>query len=348
MAAKDLRRSCARRPGSAWALLSGTLKWPAGRARHAPADLVRAGVARRSGTPAPGFVVCLRPDAEPLARPGKTSRSTILQSTCEPLNVSFVIESWAACAPGLDTPQRWSQWAAAPWLPEGEPLAALAAVPPMQRRRFAPLGRLAAQAAFDLRGTAPAAEAPQAADDVATVDDVPTVFASRYGETTRCLDLLQAQVRGEALSPTAFALSVHNAMGAMIAIVREDRSNSSAIAAGRMTAAAGVTEAVALLADGAEAVDLIVYDAPLPRDYTQFEDEPMAHFAWAWRVRRPRAGERAIRLEWLGGDADADAAADRRAAALPASLQAMWFALSDAPTLEQAGPGRRCRWSRVE
>jgi len=348
MAANDSRCPGARRSGAAWALRSDTLKWPSGHGRRAPGvSGVNVGE-HVAGEPGAQVRRLPAPDAELLARPGKASRSTILQSTCEPLNVSFVIESWAACAPGLDTPQRWSQWAAAPWLPEGEPQAALAAVPPMQRRRFAPLGRLAAQAAFDLRGRAPATSATQADDDVATTDAVPTVFASRYGETTRCLDLLQAQVRGEALSPTAFALSVHNAMGAMIAIVREDRSNSSAIAAGRMTAAAGVTEAVALLADGAEAVDLVVYDAPLPPDYTQFEDEPMAHFAWAWRLRRPRAGERAIRLEWLADDPDAGAAAADAAAVLPAGLQAMWFALSDAPSLDQAGPGRRCRWSRVE
>jgi hypothetical protein len=277
--------------------------------------------------------------------PRRPVRSTNIRSTIEQLSLSFVIESWAAHAPGLDTPARWAHWAAAPWLPEGEPQTPLAAVPPLLRRRFAPVGRLAAQAAFDLREAA-AAPVGSGADEVLTVDDIPTVFTSRYGETTRCLDLLGAQVRGEALSPTAFALSVHNAMGAMIAIVREDRSNSSAIAAGRMTAAAGLTEAAALFDDGASAVDLIAYDAPLPPAYREFEDEPAAHFAWAWRVRPPRAGERALHLHWLADDTTEDAALDARAAALPAGLQALWFALSDAPSLEQRGAGRRCRWSR--
>ncbi len=264
--------------------------------------------------------------------------------TTDQLSVSFVIESWAACAPGLDTPASWARWAAAPWLPEGEPQAALAAVPPMQRRRFAPLGRLAAEAAIALRGAAPAPEEPVADD--ATVDAVPTVFASRHGETSRSIELLMAQVRGEAMSPTAFALSVHNAMGAMIAIVRADRSNSSAIAAGRLTAAAGVGEALALLEDGAAAVDLIAYDAPLPPVYAAFEDEPAAPFAWAWRLRRPRAGERALRLSWLAPDEAGAEFADARTAALPAGLQALWFALSDAPSLVQREDGRCVRWSR--
>jgi len=208
----------------------------------------------------------------------------------------------------------------------------------MQRRRFAPLGRLAAQAAFDLRDAQGASAEPPS--------EVPTVFASRYGETTRCLDLLLAQVRGEPLSPTAFALSVHNAMGAMIAIVREDRSNSSAIAAGRMTAAAGVAEAVALLDDGSPVVDLVAYDAPLPNDYTAFQDEPATHFAWAWRLRRARPGEPALQLDWLAGDATSHADVPAEAAALPSGLQALWFALSNAPALEQRAGARRCRWSR--
>ena len=252
------------------------------------------------------------------------------------MSQSFVIESWAACAPGVDTPQRWSQWAAAPWLPEGEPQVALAAVAPMLRRRFAPLGRLAAQAAIDLAG---AVALPEDAD----LEDEPTVYASRYGETGRCLELLAEQARGNALSPTAFGLSVHNAIGAMIALTRGDRRNSSAIAAGRATAAAGVAEALALLDDGARSASLIVYDSPLPSGYAEFEDEPSAHFAWAWRLRRPRAGERALHLDWQADDpADADTARPQ----LPASLQALWFGLSDAPALTQRVDGRRCTWSR--
>jgi hypothetical protein len=251
------------------------------------------------------------------------------------LSFAFVIESWAACAPGVETPQRWSQWAAAPWLPEGEPQVALAAVAPMQRRRFAPLGRLAAQAAFDLAGAA-------AVESETDLDDNPTVYASRYGETGRCLELLADQARGDALSPTAFGLSVHNAIGAMIALTRGDRRNSSAIAAGRATAAAGVTEAIGLLEDGASSASLIVYDSPLPAGYAQFEDEPSAHFAWAWRLRRPRAGERALHLDWRAASADESTTHEH----LPSSLQALWFGLSEARELSQADGDRCCVWSR--
>ncbi len=209
----------------------------------------------------------------------------------------------------------------------------------MLRRRFAPLGRLAAQAALDLAGdTAVAADAD--------LDDNPTVYASRYGETGRCLELLADQARGNALSPTAFGLSVHNAIGAMIALTRGDRRSSSAIAAGRATAAAGVVEALALLDDGARSASLVVYDAPLPGGYAQFEDEPSAHFAWAWRLRRPRAGERALHLAWQAGEDAVDSVDAHAPVHLPASLQALWFGLSGAPVLAQRLDGRRCTWSR--
>jgi hypothetical protein len=264
------------------------------------------------------------------------------------LSFSFVIEAWAACAPGLDTPQRWSEWVGAPWLPEGEPQVALAAVAPMLRRRFAPLGRLAAQAAFHLDDPLPASNDDAGGDES---DLHPTVYASRYGETTRCLDLLADQACGRPLSPTAFGLSVHNAIGAMVALTRGDRRNSTAIAAGRATAAAGVAEALGLLADGARSASLIVYDAPLPPSYAHFQDEPCAHFAWAWRLRRPHAGEAALRLEWQAGAPDEPSAADAGAgaspvAALPCSLQALWFGMSGARTLAQQSEGRRWLWSR--
>jgi hypothetical protein len=241
----------------------------------------------------------------------------------------------------VDTPQRWSQWAAAPWLPAGEPQVALAGVAPMLRRRFSPLGRLAAQAAMDLGGGATLRDTISPHDNP---HDNPTVYASRYGETSRCLELLADQARGSALSPTAFGLSVHNAIGAMVALTRGDRRNSSAIAAGRATAAAGVAEAVALLDDGARSASLVVYDSPLPTGYACFEDEPSAHFAWAWRLRRPGAGERALHLDWQAANASVDD--DIGLSHLPASLQALWFGLSGAPSMAQQVDDRCCLWSR--
>jgi hypothetical protein len=97
-----------------------------------------------------------------------------------------------------------------------------------------------------------------------------------------------------------------------------------------------------LLDDGARNVSLIVYDSPLPAGYAPFEDEPSAHFAWAWQLRRPRAGEPALHLDWQSADADDGTPPPT----LPSGLQALWFGLSGAAQLVQQGDGRRCVWSR--
>ena len=43
-------------------------------------------------------------------------------------------------------------------------------------------------------------------------------------------------------------------------------------------------EAAGLLADGAPAVLVVCYDAPLPQAYAHFHDEEPCEFAWAWLV----------------------------------------------------------------
>lgn len=241
------------------------------------------------------------------------------------VNLEFAIPSWAACGPGLSTPADWRAWAAAPCVPAGEPRPDLSQVPAMVRRRLNALGRTALQPAFDVHTPAP---------------DVPVVFASRYGDASRALDLLAELVRGEALSPTSFGLSVHNAIGAMYSIIRGDRSNYLSVAAGPGTAAAGLVEAAGLLADGAPEVLVVCCDAPLPGGYATFEDGPAALYAWAWRVTAPVAGQVRYSL------AAEPAAAASEPAALPFGLDVMRFVAADAPSLTRTASGTAWTWRR--
>ena len=199
--------------------------------------------------------------------------------TC--VNLEFAIRSWSAWSPGLSTPAQWAAWAAQPWLPEGEAQPELKQMPAMSRRRLNPLGRSAVQVMYDTR----------AQTDAAVQANAPVVLASRYGDASRSLALLAELVRGEAVSPTAFGLSVHNAIGAMYSITCGDHANYLSVAAGAASAAAGLVEAAALLADGAPEVLLVCYDEPLPGAYATFEDEPSALYAWAWCLTQPVAGQ---------------------------------------------------------
>lgn len=185
----------------------------------------------------------------------------------------FVVLDWSAYAEGLDSPQAWLGWAGsgASWLPAQtlSAVPAMSEMPAMMRRRVDRLGRLACQVAYWCQAV------PKAG---------PLVFASRYGDAQRSLALLGDLVRQEALSPTGFTLSVHNAVSALYAIARGDMHNAVVVAAGAATAMAALVEAAGLLADGAPEVLVVFYDAPLPAAYAHFQDEPGCEYAWALRL----------------------------------------------------------------
>lgn len=156
----------------------------------------------------------------------------------------------------------------------------------MTRRRIEPLGRAALQVAF------------WAQDDLdeAAVSAMPLVFASRWGEWERSQALLQALGRSEALSPTSFSHSVHNAVGALYSIQRHITANVAAVAAREHSLEAGWVEAAGLIAEGAPEVMLVLFDAPLPAPYESTRHPLECTRALALRLRRALAGEQGIHL----------------------------------------------------
>lgn len=191
------------------------------------------------------------------------------------MQFEFIVLEWSAYASGLAQRSDWLDWAAGPPVlpaPTVDAVPALTEVPAMMRRRIDRLGRLACQVAYWC-------QAPQ--------EGVPMVFGSRYGDATRSLSLLGDLVAGQALSPTSFGLSVHNAVSALYSIAQGHTHNTVVVAAGRATVAAALTEAAAMLADGAPEVLVVFYEAPLPDHYASFQNEAACEYAWAWRVARP-------------------------------------------------------------
>ena len=163
------------------------------------------------------------------------------------------------------------------------------------------------------------------------------VFATRHGEVVRSRRLLDAIRAGEPMSPTEFGLSVHNAIAALYSIIRRERGNYTAVAAGRLTAEAAVVEAAGLMADGAAEVLVVVYDAPLPASYASFADEPDPCYAWAWRI-----GGVADEGERLTLCPDEQPAADLPESGLPWGLDVLRFVLSGDEYLVRPG----WRWQR--
>lgn len=188
------------------------------------------------------------------------------------MTFEFSIRTWSAYANDLDSEAGWRAWAERPDLPVGARAPDLTELPVPARRRLGLLGRMVAQVGYGCQGVA---------------GGMPVVLVSRYGEAERSLALLREQADGNPLSPTAFGLSVHNAIGAQYSIARGDQGNYLALAGGAGSVVGGVVEALGLLADGADAVMLVCYEAPLPGDYAAFTDEPACHYAWAWVLSAP-------------------------------------------------------------
>ena len=241
--------------------------------------------------------------------------------------IEFSVVDWSAWAPGLTSKEQWQAWAQAPALPQGDDTPALAEVPAMQRRRIERLGRMAIQAACWC-------EQP---DDVG---QVPLVFASRHGDVARSMELLDSLCADHGMSPTAFGLSVHNAVAALYSIARGQRGNYLALAGGRGTVEAACVEAFGLLADGAPEVRVIAYESPLPAVYAGFADEPDPFFAWCWRLARADAPGTRLSLGWGRGGQDSPPGA------LPHSLDALCFLLSGEPALRFQADGQQWSWQR--
>lgn len=126
------------------------------------------------------------------------------------------------------------------------------------RRRLSTLSRVALKVAHQCVAQEPAR----------------VVFASRHGELRRTTDILRAISAGEPVSPTAFSLSVLNAMTGVFGIARGDRSAASAISAGAETLGYALLEAHAQYAAQPGSPVLLVYaDEPADPAYGTIEDE---------------------------------------------------------------------------
>lgn len=244
---------------------------------------------------------------------------------------------WSAWAPGLEGPDAWGAAARLPvfGLSEGacaapdavEPKAPAVLVPPMLRRRLSPLGRALAEVLAPL-----AAEAP----------DAPWVYASRWGDAGLAVELLEAVVEGEPLSPAKFAVSVHNGPASLLSIALGHRGNLTALSGGPFSAEAAFASAVGLLTEH-EHVILTVAEAKPPQAFAA----PGVTHAWGlllgreeettdpaeWRRRRARGPFCALTTRALTQDERPDPRLETTGGE-PAGLEVFrWLLADDEPAL---------------
>lgn len=251
-------------------------------------------------------------------------------------SIAFRVTGWGAWAPGLESVEEWRAWARQPIVPKGEAMPALEKVPAMQRRRIDRLGRAAIQALGDCR-------LPEDAGQ-------PLVFVSRHGDVARSHALLEALAGQQALSPTQFGLSVHNAIAALNSIVHGERGNYTALAGGSASVETALVEAVGLLADGARSVSLVACDSQALHVYAPYLDEPDAFFGFAWRLvaadddaSAESPGE-LLSLHW--GHPASPAECTLGDGPLPNALAAHHFLLSNSLKREVHAEGVHWCWQR--
>jgi len=185
--------------------------------------------------------------------------------------VNFKLESWAAIAPELKSEEDWHTWLQHPRTIDG-PLdkVSLKQFPPMLRRRFSTLGKCAMGAALPL---------------LEEGEVIPSIFASRHGDTELTLSLLENMGLDEPMSPTGFSLAVHNAVSGLFTIARKDTSEVTSIAATQGLVVQTLLEAVGQL-QVSERVLCVIYDVPLPDLYRRYSESTPFPYAIAMILNR--------------------------------------------------------------
>lgn len=196
--------------------------------------------------------------------------------------LNFHLETWAALAPGLETRDEWKQWLQHPVAVE-QTLGKvnLGGIPAMLRRRFNTVGKCAMAATLPL---------------VEGIDRIPSVFASRHGDTELSFSLLSSIGSEEPMSPTSFSLAVHNAVAGLFGIARKDTSAVTAIAAMQGLVLQALFEAIGQL-QHSERVLCVIYDIPLPDFYRRHSTDDNLPFPYAIAMILNRAEGQPYRLE---------------------------------------------------
>lgn len=238
--------------------------------------------------------------------------------------IALHIEGWRAWAPGLETPEDWQAWARAPHalLDDGAIQPACAFLPAMQRRRLSRLARMTMETAWPLCGEG---------------EQLPFVFGSRHGETPRTLALLSDIADGAPLSPTAFGLSVHNAIAGQWSILRGQRGESTAIAGEADTFEHAVLEAALQLQAGAPAALVVVAEELPPPTYAPWIADVPFSYALALRLTRGAAADWQLQLARSNDDTPS---------ALPHALDFLRALLVGENTLQHIWKTRRWNWQR--
>ncbi|MGR9052379.1 MAG: beta-ketoacyl synthase chain length factor [Gammaproteobacteria bacterium] len=151
---------------------------------------------------------------------------------------SFVVVKWAVWPPLQVDAERERV--------EQERL--LAVVPKMLKRRLSALARTVFCAANQC---------------IDGNDRLPAVFSSTHGELAKSFAMMEMIEAGEEISPTAFSLSVHNAVAGLFSMAWRNTLQTTVVAPGQDGMAPAFIEALGVLTEGVREVLVVFYDEPI-------------------------------------------------------------------------------------
>ncbi len=175
----------------------------------------------------------------------------------------FNIENWFALAPGLKTPEAWVSWAKnkSNSLPNGK--IRCQKIPMMAARRMSLMSQLAVENGLNLLDQQP--------------DSI--VCVSRHGELARTFNVLSNIANSTEVSPTDFAMSVHNTAAGLLTIISQNALPVTSLAAGKDGFQQGLFEVQAMFSGGAKRVLLLDFDDELPEFYRGLVSSTVSAYA---------------------------------------------------------------------
>ncbi len=173
------------------------------------------------------------------------------------MKFTFNLIAYTGRLPGLGNKDKVTAWARGDSLPDPTlKVEKTLFIPMMQARRLNYGSRLAADCGLELAKT----HAPEA-----------VVFCSRHGELERNYSILKAVGTDTDVSPTDFAMSVHNAAVGSFTITGKQKIPASSVSAGIDTFEQALTDAVSMLSEY-QKVMLVDFDSALPAFYRESID----------------------------------------------------------------------------
>lgn len=239
------------------------------------------------------------------------------------MKFTLSIIDWQARAPGLGDAAAWQDWSRqSDAIDPTAPLAKLTDLPMMTARRLNSGSRLAVDIGLAMLRKH-------------QIDAV--VYSSRHGELERNYRILQALAAEEPVSPTDFAMSVHNAAVGNLTIAARQPIVSSSVSAGMDTFQQGLCEVLSLLHAGYSRVLLVDFDGVLPAFYHAGLPPQMP--VWPYALALVIEAGDLLCCATRGGS-------EGEEPALPQSLQFLRHYLNDAPQFTLSGERLQWQWTR--